>query len=79
MGLYKGPILEAMKLLKREGINVNCFQVLYVSPFPVEDVKGILKSAKLPVVVENNKTSLLSGIIRENTGYEIENKVLKYD
>ncbi len=78
-GSTKGPIREAMKLLNRKGVKVNYLQILYLHPFPTSKVQGVLKSAKKTVVVENNKTSLLTGLIRENTLMDVDHKILKYD
>jgi 2-oxoglutarate ferredoxin oxidoreductase subunit alpha len=78
-GSTKGPIFEAMKLLQKNGVRVNFLQILYLSPFPSEEVKKILSQAKTIVDVENNYTAQLAGLIREKTGIEIEHKILKYD
>jgi len=78
-GSTKGPIREAMKLLNGEGVKVNYLQILYLHPFPASEVQGVLKSAKNTVIVENNKTSLLTGLIRENTLMDVDHKILKYD
>jgi len=78
-GSPKGPIKDAMALLKKAGVSSNYYQVLYLSPFPNKQIADVIASAKLSVVVENNKTSLLSGLIREQTGLAIEHHILKYD
>ncbi len=78
-GSTKGPIFEAMKLLEKDGIKVNFLQILYLSPFPTEEVKKILSQAKITVDIENNRTAQLVGLIREKTVIEIKYKILKYD
>ena len=78
-GSTKGPIFEAMKLLEKDGVKVNFLQILYLSPFPADEVKKILSSAKTVVDVENNYTAQLASLIREKTGIEIQHKILKYD
>lgn len=78
-GSTKGPIFEAMKLLGKDGIKTNFLQVLYLSPFPSEEVKKVLSSSKIVVDVENNFIAQLASLIREKTGIEIQNKILKYD
>ncbi|MBI2076620.1 MAG: 2-oxoacid:acceptor oxidoreductase subunit alpha [Candidatus Aenigmarchaeota archaeon] len=77
-GSPKGPILEAMKMLEKEGINVNYIQVVYLSPFPEARIKELMKKFRT-IVVENNKTSQLSGLIKEHTGLDTDYKILKYD
>jgi len=78
-GSTKGPIREAMKLLNKEGLKVNYLQIVYLNPFPVANVQRILKSAKKTVVVENNKTSQLSSLVREHCLMTVDHKILKYN
>lgn len=77
-GSTKGPILEALELLKREKIQTSYLQLLYLSPFPDEAVGRRLKHAGVPIAVENNMTAQLAGLVREKTGHEIRDKALKY-
>jgi len=78
-GSTKGPIREAMKLLSKEGLKINYLQIVYLNPFPVVNVQRILKSAKKTVVVENNKTSQLSSLIREHLLMTVDHKILQYN
>jgi len=77
-GSTKGPILEAMKILGEE-VKVNFLQIVYLHPFPVNKVKETIESAKKTIVVENNITSQLSSLIRENLLTAVDHKILKYD
>jgi 2-oxoglutarate ferredoxin oxidoreductase subunit alpha len=78
-GSTKGPIREAVKILSKEGLKVNYLQIIYLNPFPVANVRRTLESAKKTIVVENNKTSQLSGLIREHLLMTVDHKILKYD
>ncbi len=78
-GSTKGPIREAMRLLNAEGLSINYLQIVYLNPFPVANVKRVLKSARKTIVVENNKTSQLSSLIREHLLITVDHKILKYD
>ena len=78
-GSTRGPILEAMRDLKAERINVNYLQILSLSPFPSEEVRQAFKKAKKVAIVENNKTGQLAGWLRESTGLSPHYKILKYD
>jgi 2-oxoglutarate ferredoxin oxidoreductase subunit alpha len=78
-GSTKGPIREAMKLLSEEGVNINYLQIVFITPFPFREVSRILDSAKKIIVVENNKTSQLSSLIREHLLITVDHQILKYD
>lgn len=78
-GSTRGSILEAMEILKKEGIKVNFLQIIYISPFPVETVKEVFKKAKKIAIIECNKTGQLAGWLREQTGLTPDYKILKYD
>lgn len=78
-GGTKGPILEAMKLLEKDGVKANYLQIIYVLPFPEDKVKKILESAKKTILVENTKTGLMAQIIREKTKIDVNHMILKYD
>jgi 2-oxoglutarate ferredoxin oxidoreductase subunit alpha len=77
-GSTKGPIIEAMKLCELENQKVNFLHIAYVFPFPADKVKEAIEKAKNIVLIENNSTAQLGSLIREFTGEEIENKLLKY-
>ena len=78
-GSTKGPIREAMKLLKSEGVAVNYMQILYLHPFPKGEVEKVLLRAKKTIVIEQNKTSQLSSLIRDHNLRRVDNKILRYD
>jgi len=78
-GSTKGPMREAMKQLSREGVKANYLQIIYLNPFPSAKVQRILKSAIKTVVVENNKTSQLSSLIREHLLMTVDHEILKYN
>ena len=50
-----------------------------MNPFPAEAVKKVLSKAKHIIDIEGNYSGLLAGLIREKTGIEITDKLLKYD
>jgi 2-oxoglutarate ferredoxin oxidoreductase subunit alpha len=74
-GSTKGAIIDALPGLK----GFQFMQISYISPFPKEIVKRGIEKAKKVILVENNVTGLLGDIIAEQTGYQIKDKVLKYD
>ncbi len=78
-GSPKGPILDAMPKLKKEGINVNFLLVHILWPFPAEPVTRILKKAKKIVNIEMNYTGQFASLLRRETGIEVHHKVLKWN
>jgi len=78
-GGTKGPIREALKLLKCDGVVANYLQIIYLHPFPVERVKKVLNRTSKAIVVEHNRTSQLSSLIREYLLRDADYTILKYD
>ncbi len=78
-GSTKGPILEALDLAEEQGKKVNFLQIKCVLPFPTEEVKKVLTGAKKLLMLETNFESQMSGVIAQNTGILIQDKLLRYD
>jgi len=76
-GSTKGAILDAISEGK---IDAKFIQILYMEPFS-RKIKKILEEARNIIIVENNSTSPLSGLIAQKTGIIIndKNKILRYD
>ena len=72
------PLRGALSVLAGEGARIKVLQVIYMSPFPGEQVAGVLHGASKTAVVENNATAQLSEVIRANTGVTIGDAILKY-
>lgn len=77
-GSTKGPIMQAMDFLEKENIKTNFLQIKYISPFPSEEILKLTKDKKI-ILVENNETGQLGGILKEESGREVDYKILKYD
>lgn len=75
-GSTRGPVLEAMKLLKKTSRLIH-FSWLY--PFPTDAVMQLLSPATRIIDVEQNGTGQLASLIREHTGILIKEKLLKND
>ena len=78
-GSTKGPIMDAMEVLREEGISMNFLQLRVIRPFPTAYVKEVLSRAKLVVDVEMNYTGQLGGVIAEMTCIPVERHILKYN
>lgn len=74
-GGTKGPILQALKELP----TVNFLHMTWLNPFPTSQLTTALKKAKKVLNIENNYTAQLAGLIKERTGIEITDNLLKYD
>lgn len=74
-GSNKGAILESMKSFA----NVNFLHLTWMNPFPVKAVKNILEKARRVLNIECGYSAQLAGLIKQHTGYEISNHLLKYD
>ena len=76
-------VLEAVEKLNAEGNGdtkgkkVNFLQIKYMLPFLTEGVKQILTQAQKLVLVENNYSAQLGHLISEQTGVQIEDKILR--
>jgi 2-oxoglutarate ferredoxin oxidoreductase subunit alpha len=75
-GSTKGPVLEAIKYLKKPAKFV---QIVWLEPFDVERVAKELSKAKKIIDVECNHNAQLANLIKEKTGIEATDTILKYD
>jgi len=68
-----------MKLLKAKNISSKLIHYTWMFPFAGRQSEALLKSEKRIVLVEQNATAQLGGLIAEYAGVTIKEKVLKYD
>jgi 2-oxoglutarate ferredoxin oxidoreductase subunit alpha len=78
-GSTKGPILDAMDLLRAEGHSLNFLQIRLLNPLPKDFIAEVLAHAKKIIDVEMNFSSQLAGVIREKTGIYIDHRIVKYN
>ena len=78
-GSTKGPILDAMRMLEKEGIGVEFLQIRLASPFPTESVREKLAGAKLAIDIEQNYSGQMAAVIAEKTMIDIKNKIVKFN
>lgn len=74
-GSNKGAILDALQ----EFPDVNYLHLTWINPFPSAAVTKILEQARHVINIENNYSAQMAGLIREKTGIEITDNLLKYD
>lgn len=84
-GSVKGPILDALNMLPdKQAAQINFLHINVMWPFPKDHVtkvlgkRGLLSTKKL-LLIENNSEAQLGSLIRQETGIEIKDKVLRYD
>lgn len=75
-GSTKSPVLEASKYFDKP---VKLVQIVWLAPFDIEKVKNEIGGAKKIICVEGNHDAQLAGLIREKTGIEMTDKILRYD
>ena len=77
-GSPKGPIIDALDMLKNENINVGFVQFKLLHPFPTEYIKSLLKDTKTIIDIEANYTGQLGQIFKQNLGRDVDYFILKF-
>ena len=78
-GSTKGPMLEAIPLLQAQGKKVKCIHFSWIYPMDEKKIQAILGKEKRLVIIEGNSTAQFAGLLRECTGIDIQEKLLKFD
>ncbi len=77
-GSAKGPILDALEMLKKEGISIGFIQLKLLHPFPSDYVNFLLKDAKTIIDIEANHSGQLGKLFKQNTDHDVDYFILKY-
>ena len=77
-GSTKGPILDAIDMLKKEGLNVGFIQLKLLQPFPTDRIKSLLKETKIIIDIEANQTAHLGSLLNEHLDKKVDYYILKY-
>ena len=75
-GSTRNIVEEALKQIKEPRLGFLHFKQVY--PLPRE-IMGYLVNAQKVIAIENNATGQFANLIKKETGFEIKNKILKYD
>jgi len=78
-GSIRGAVLEAASIMRKEGKRVKTLSFPQVWPLVPELFLPALQEAGKVVCVEGNASGQLAGLIRQETGFHIEKRVLRYD
>ena len=78
-GSATGAIREAAAVIEKSGqaISTVCFNEIW--PFPATAVDEVFKHGAKTIVIENNATGQLAGLVRRETGRKANHTILKYD
>ncbi|MDD4540954.1 MAG: 2-oxoacid:acceptor oxidoreductase subunit alpha [Eubacteriales bacterium] len=78
-GSLYGPLTEAVRDLKAEGIEVSALVYGDLWPFPTKAITTEAKNAAHIINVEQNYSGQLGNLIRRQTGIAMTDSILKYD
>ncbi|MBI3939518.1 MAG: 2-oxoacid:acceptor oxidoreductase subunit alpha [Acidobacteria bacterium] len=78
-GSCKGVIHEAVELLNRAGIRANQLHFKWMLPFHAREAREILGGCRKTLCVEANYTAQFARHLRAETGYSVDDTILKYD
>lgn len=78
-GSTKGPAIDAMELLARQGKTVNVLHFVYLHPLPVVKVTGVLRHCHNTLLVENNYSGQFGKHLMADIGFQPEHTMLRYD
>jgi 2-oxoglutarate ferredoxin oxidoreductase subunit alpha len=78
-GSSRGAVLEAASLLRKEGKRIKTLAFSQVWPLVPEQFLPAFQEARDVVCVEGNATGQMAGLIRRETSFHIEKRVLRYD
>jgi 2-oxoglutarate ferredoxin oxidoreductase subunit alpha len=78
-GSTKGAIVDALEVLKGEGIHANFLQARLILPLPADEIAEILRRAQITIGVEMNYGAQLASVVREHTGIALQHLLVKYN
>ncbi|HSB57425.1 MAG TPA: 2-oxoacid:ferredoxin oxidoreductase subunit alpha [Nitrosopumilaceae archaeon] len=77
-GSTKGPILDAIDMLKKEGLAVGFIQIKLLQPFPTDYLKSLLEGTKIIIDIEANQGAQLGSLLNEHLDKKVDYYILKY-
>ncbi|MGC8873408.1 MAG: 2-oxoacid:acceptor oxidoreductase subunit alpha, partial [Chloroflexia bacterium] len=78
-GSAYGPMREAVDRLLAQGRPANLLHFSDLWPIPIEGISPLLAGRQRLVAVESNYSGQLADLIRRTTGWQIAERLLKYD
>ena len=77
-GSPKGPILDAIDMLKNAGNEVAFVDIKLLHPFPTDYVKSLLSNSSIIIDIEANQNGQLGSLLRQNLLRDPNYYILKY-
>ena len=77
-GSTQGPILDAIEMLKNDGIDIGFIEIKLLHPFPKKVLKKHLSNSKTIINVEANYNGQLGSLIRQNLEKDPDYYILKF-
>ncbi|MDE1726281.1 MAG: 2-oxoacid:acceptor oxidoreductase subunit alpha [Thaumarchaeota archaeon] len=77
-GSTKGPILDAIEMLKKENKKVGFVQIKLLHPFPADYIKSLLKDVNTIINIEANHSAQLGSLLNEYLDRKVDYHILKY-
>jgi 2-oxoglutarate ferredoxin oxidoreductase subunit alpha len=74
-----GSAINPVKDILEEYKNIGCLQYEYLYPLKYEKILQFYKNGARIVLVENNQTGEFGKLIKQESGLEIKEKILKYN
>lgn len=78
-GSHKLPCLDAIKLLKDQGVKANVLHFSYLFPLDKNKIQKAMKSCKKTILFENNSVGQFAGMLKQYCDVEPDFLMLKYD
>ncbi len=78
-GSTKGAILDALHRIDPEGRTYSFLQVRMMRPFAVESIRSLLEGAGKVVCFDGNYSEQLARLVRTETGFLPQHRVVKYE
>src|SRR5689334_4769923 len=77
-GSTKGPILDAIEMLKKEGFSIGFIQIKLLQPFPADYVKSLVTGVKKIIDIEANHSAQLGSLLNEHLDHKVDYYIVKY-
>lgn len=77
-GSTKGPIIDAVEMLRKDNYRIGFVQVKLVHPFPTSNIKSLLRDVKTIIDVEANYSAQLGKLLNENLDHKVDYYIVKY-